>query len=380
MLLIDAHEDLAYNVLNFGRDYLHSAAETRRIEAETGSAAPQHNGQSMLGWQDYQEGGVGLVFATLFAAPERKKLGDWDRLTYRTADEAHRLYSAQLDVTIAGPTTRRIISGRCAAARSKRCSTPGCPGAPPDTHDPGRPAPPRASVDDPGTGRRRPGHPVGLGGLNGRRRGACAAVERIEMWWARRSHHRPGLDRHPLLRRHREPGRSAKKAKACWTPWSFGFSLISATWTSRLPAGLDRPAPSSPATPTPCARSRAAIQPPPHRPGHPGRPERTAIGVVPFNRFLKAGWARGDNRTEVTLDELVAHIDYICQLAGDARHVGIGSDFDGGFGVDSTPLGLETIADLQKIVPLLQEGGYSEVDIQAIFGGNWPACWPALPD
>ena len=38
------------------------------------------------------------------------------------------------------------------------------------------------------------------------------------------------------------------------------------------------------------------------------------------------------------MELLVAQIDYICQLAGDPRHVGLGSDFDGGFGLQSVPI------------------------------------------
>jgi membrane dipeptidase len=95
------------------------------------------------------------------------------------------------------------------------------------------------------------------------------------------------------------------------------------------------------------------------------------IGVVPFNTFLKTGWRRGDDRAEVTLEHVVAQIDHVCQSAGDAAHVGLGSDFDGGFGLDSVPAGIETVADLQKLVPLLSERGYAEADIAAIMGGNW---------
>jgi membrane dipeptidase len=69
--------------------------------------------------------------------------------------------------------------------------------------------------------------------------------------------------------------------------------------------------------------------------------------------------------------DLVAHIDHICQIAGNAAHVGIGSDFDGGFGVEETPTGIDTIVDLHKIVNLLRERGYSDSDIQGIMGANW---------
>ena len=67
----------------------------------------------------------------------------------------------------------------------------------------------------------------------------------------------------------------------------------------------------------------------------------------------------------------MAHIDHVCQLAGDSLHAGIGSDFDGGFGLQSVPPELDTVADLQKVGPLLEKRGYSEADIANILGLNW---------
>jgi membrane dipeptidase len=80
------------------------------------------------------------------------------------------------------------------------------------------------------------------------------------------------------------------------------------------------------------------------------------IGLIPLNTFLKVGWLRksGSRREEVSLDSLIAHIDHICQLAGDAQHAGIGSDFDGGFGWQSIPHELDTIADLQIASRLIE--------------------------
>jgi membrane dipeptidase len=95
------------------------------------------------------------------------------------------------------------------------------------------------------------------------------------------------------------------------------------------------------------------------------------IGVVPRNSFLQPGWKNGDRRELVSLRQLAAHIDHICQMAGNARHTGIGSDFDGGFGLQSAPAEIDTIADLQKLGPLLAERGYSEEDISAVLGANW---------
>ena len=97
------------------------------------------------------------------------------------------------------------------------------------------------------------------------------------------------------------------------------------------------------------------------------------IGNVPLNSFLKSGWSakRGSRREEVPLDTLAAHIDHVCQLAGDSLHAGIGSDFDGGFGVQSVPPEIDTVADLQKLPPLLKARGYSDSDAENILGLNW---------
>jgi membrane dipeptidase len=97
------------------------------------------------------------------------------------------------------------------------------------------------------------------------------------------------------------------------------------------------------------------------------------IGLVPFNAFLKVGWVRknGSRREEVSLDALIAHVDHICQIAGDSLHAGIGSDFDGGFGLQSIPSELDSIADLQLIASGLRARGYGEADAENILGGNW---------
>jgi membrane dipeptidase len=95
------------------------------------------------------------------------------------------------------------------------------------------------------------------------------------------------------------------------------------------------------------------------------------IGIVPYNRFLNPQWTPQDGRQAIRLEQVIDQIDYICQMAGDARHVGIGTDFDGGFGVQYTPAEIDTISDLQKLIPLLEERGYVPEDVAAILGENW---------
>ncbi len=95
------------------------------------------------------------------------------------------------------------------------------------------------------------------------------------------------------------------------------------------------------------------------------------IGVVPGCWQLKPGWRNGDSNESVSLADVVAHIDHICQLAGANRHVGIGSDLDGGVGREGFAHDLDTIADLQKVGALLAQRGYNQGDVAAIMHGNW---------
>jgi membrane dipeptidase len=68
---------------------------------------------------------------------------------------------------------------------------------------------------------------------------------------------------------------------------------------------------------------------------------------------------------------VVDHIDHICQIAGNARHCGIGSDLDGAFGREQCPVDVQTIADLARLPQLLRERGYSEEDVRGIASGNF---------
>lgn len=96
------------------------------------------------------------------------------------------------------------------------------------------------------------------------------------------------------------------------------------------------------------------------------------IGAACDNWMIRPGWVRGaTDNAPVRLAHLVEHIDHICQLAGNSRHVGIGSDLDGGFGREQSPADLDTIADLQQLADLLADRGYGDEAVAAIFQGNW---------
>lgn len=98
------------------------------------------------------------------------------------------------------------------------------------------------------------------------------------------------------------------------------------------------------------------------------------IGGVMDAWMLVPNWVRGKSTPKgmnCNLERLVDNYDHICQLAGNALHIGIGSDLDGAFGTEQSPYDIKTIADLQKIPTLLSQRGYSPKDIDNVMGENW---------
>lgn len=90
--------------------------------------------------------------------------------------------------------------------------------------------------------------------------------------------------------------------------------------------------------------------------------------------MMVPGWVRGKSTPEATgcnLEKLIDHLDHICQLAGNALHIGIGSDLDGAFGKEQCPYDINTIADLNKIPVLLKKRGYAEADVENVMHANW---------
>jgi membrane dipeptidase len=103
--------------------------------------------------------------------------------------------------------------------------------------------------------------------------------------------------------------------------------------------------------------------------------DRGAVIGAAFDAWmLVPDWIRGTSTPEsaqVTLRTVADHIDRVCQVAGNAYHVGIGSDLDGAFGREQCPADVRTIADLAKVPGVLRERGYSEDDVANIAHGNF---------
>jgi membrane dipeptidase len=353
MLIIDSHQDLAWNMLTYGRDYTRSVEETRRLEA--GTDIPARNGDCLIGWPEYQRGNIAVVFATLYATPARK-MEPGDIVVYEDSATAHRLYREQIDLyrtlTDTHPDKFRLITSTSELdSVTAHWSTPA-----PDSG----------------------GHPVGLIYLMEGADGIRSPHELAEWWelglrmmglaWAGTRYCGGTDDPGPLT----DEGRRLISAMA-----EFNFILdLSHMDEAAARESLDRYEGPVMATHANCAALLRGAETNRHLPDDVirGLIERAGvIGVIPLNTFLKPGWTRksGGRRAEVPLDALIAHIDHICQMAGNSEHAAIGSDFDGGFGLQSIPPELDSIADLPLIASKLMERGYSQTDAENVLGGNW---------
>lgn len=351
-LIIDAHEDLAWNMLTWGRDYTRPVAETRRLEQ--GGSTVERNGDCLIGWPEYQRGRVAVVFATLFASPVRTKMGDWDKAFYADAEQAHQQYWDQLQLY------RRLAD-----------SKPDCFRLIGNLKELGGHM---AAWQEPAAKE----NPVGLillmEGAEGIRtpdelaEWHAQGLRLIGLSWAGTRYAGGTREPGPLT----EDGRRLLKAMA---EFNFTLDLSHMDEASALEA-LDLYEGPIVISHANCLELLPGFETNRHVSDRVIRgviEHAGVMGVVPLNAFLKTGWKRqsGSRREEVPLDVVAAHIDHICQLAGDARHAGIGSDFDGGFGLQSVPPEIDTIADLHKLIPLLIERGYSASDAGDVLGGNW---------
>ena len=350
MFIVDAHQDLAWNILTFDRDYVVAAVETR--QRERGTSAPAYNGDTLIGWPDYVRGKRAVVFATLFAAPARRQLGEWDTQCYTTTEQANTIYRNQLDtyhrLADDHPDKFRLIQRRADLEEVHSHSE-------------------KPEVDE---------HPVGLVILMENAEGVRSPGELAEWWdqcvriigpaWAGTRFCGGTLEPGPL------------------TP--DGYALLDGMVDLGFVLDISH------------MDEKAALQALDHYPGaiiashsnakallkdtesnrfisdeviHGLIDRNGIIGIVPYNPFLDPTWRPSDGRHAVTLEHVVSQIDHVCQLAGSAQHVGIGSDFDGGFGLQSVPNEFDTVADLQKLAPLLAEKGYTNHDVKAILGENW---------
>lgn len=93
------------------------------------------------------------------------------------------------------------------------------------------------------------------------------------------------------------------------------------------------------------------------------------IGINYYDKFLLPAEEHG--RRRATHADVVRHMKRICDLAGNADQVAIGTDLDGGLGREQVPVEITTIADLGKLADALSSAGFADAMIANILGGNW---------
>ena len=79
-------------------------------------------------------------------------------------------------------------------------------------------------------------------------------------------------------------------------------------------------------------------------------------------------------KPKASLEDVMAHICYICDLLGNCYSVAFGSDFDG---ISDLPLGISDSSEWPKLAELLSRH-FCEADVEKILFGNWYRFWSDL--
>jgi membrane dipeptidase len=344
MFVVDSHLDLAMNAVMWNRDLALSAHETRRIERDEGMTE-KGRCAGTVGFPDLRAGEIGLVFATVIA---RKNHGENSDIDFRTHEIAFAQAQGQLAYyqELERQGVIRIVRTTADLAVW------------------------RASWEaDPANA------PFGFVLLM---EGADPIVtpEQARLWWdsglrmVGLAHYGPSAyafgtgSAGPLP----EKGRALLRVMD-----ELGMMLdLSHLTDESFHEALDRFQ-----GPVLASHSNCRALVPGDRQLDDGMIRRIVerdgvIGAVMDAWMLQPNWVRGETTNEhLTLEAVAAQIDHVCQIAGNSRHAAIGTDLDGGYGIEQTPRDLDTIADVQKIPDLLHRRGYGDSDIAAVMHGNW---------
>lgn len=353
-LLFDAHLDLAWNALEFNRDLRRPLAEIRRRES---GLAEKSRGRSTVCFPEMRRGGIGLCVATLLArcAPVAAFFTGSDRVpSFHSQEQAwaaiegQRAWYAEMETCgeLTPIRTAMELDAHLGRWKSASAPSPEC-----------RPIGYVLSMEnaDPLVSSRH---------LDRAHANGVRAIGPV--------HYGPGIfghgtdDEGPLTPRGRELLAGMRRlgiildvTHLCRESfWDALRRFDGPTWAShsncRTLADWNRQFDDG--------QLRALIE------------RGSVIGVACDAVMLVHGYVIGRSRPSdfgLKLERLCEHIDHICQVAGNAEHVGIGSDLDGGFGTEQTPTDLDRISDLARIRPLLAARGFRSDDIERVLGGNF---------
>ena len=340
--IVDGHLDLAENVTIFGRDLTRTAAETRAIENRTSR-------QATVSLPDLERGGVAVVCATVtagFLASDIAGVGDDfvpRSAIYRTQEEAEAQALSQIRLYESWQRQRRVRLLKSVTDLDHHLQL--------WQHD------------------RKPGLVLLIEGAD-----PIVQVADLPKWW------QLGLRMIGVTFGDTAYGRGVAGGSAEYNRGGFkpeGFALldgmaeqgfiwdISHLTEDGVWQGLDR------GTPRVCAshaNARALVPTDRHLSDAVIRTiaERGGvIGLVLYNGFIEPRW-RQDRLVAVTLrGHLRRHAEHMARVAG-WEHIGIGSDLDGGLGLEESPIEIDTVADLYKV-----ENAVPDQAKDAVLSTNW---------
>ena len=343
MLIFDAHLDMAWNAVEWNRDLMLPASEIREFERQFTDVVP---GDCTVSWHELRRGGVGLTICTLLPRLHRR---DKPLSHYRSRESAYAACMGQLAYYRA--MVRRGVL---------------------------REVPDRATLDNhivrwqDGSDTNRPiGFILSMEGSPG-----ILSPSQIPEWYEAGlrilgpAHYGPGpycygtgsegglKEEGPaLLRAMDEMGMLLDAThladQSFWEALDiFQGPVLASHHNCRTLVPGDRQLDDR--------QIKALIE------------RGAVIGAAFDNWMIRPGWKIGvSDPSTVSMEHIVDHIDHICQLAGNAKHCGLGTDLDGGFGKEQSPSDLDTIADLPRFADLLERRGYSRDDIEGIMSRNW---------
>jgi membrane dipeptidase len=342
---VDGHLDFGWNIVSYARDYSRSAYAIRREEA--GSRTAALTGQATVGLPELQQAPVGLLFGTIYVMPRRYRASAVQRATYQNTEEAHawgqQMLYAMRQLSDREPTYRIMRTPDDLSALVDRWT---------------------GSTTD--KQQRNIGIVLAMEGAD-----PIRTPDEIHTWhadglrcvglsWARTRY--AGSDSEPaglsdagvaLLENMRQLDMILDTAHLA----EAAFWQAMQSWDGRTIYSH--------------GNSRHYL------PGERGLSDDQidaicerdgVIGIGLYNGFFQRNLAVSGRPT---ITDVINSLDAICQRQGTARHVGLGTDLDGGFGAELIPTGLDTIADINQVPALLQGKGYDDAAIRAITHGNW---------
>jgi len=324
MAIVDAHLDLAYNAVR-GRDVLKPADLQK----------PDSDGTPSVGLPDLRRGGASLICASIFCQPAGVGSGG-----YSTADEAHAMALQQLRWYEAQAAAGHFIIVTDSAGLPTVGAADSGGGLPVVLLMEG--AEPVRSEED-----LRFFHAAGLRivGLAWRRTrfaggtGAPGPLTAEGRWLVRR------IDELGMIH-----DVSHLAEEAFWQLLEQSRGPVMASHSNARAV-----------VPTDRQLSDAMIRALAARGG--------VVGINLYDRFLVP--PEELRRRRAAVGDIVRHIRHICDLLGNCRHVGIGSDMDGGFGREHLPEGIHNWSDIRSLEDALSAAGFADADVAAIMSGNW---------